>query len=45
MSQERLAGAIEERSKVYGENLADVFEKSCLNPEALTVGEALIMHD
>jgi len=44
MSQERLAGVIEEKSKVYGENLADVFEKSCLNPEALTVGEALIMH-
>ena len=45
MSQERLAGAIEEKSKVYGENLADVFEKSCVSPEALTVGEALIMHD
>ena len=44
MSQERLAGVIEEKSKVYGDNLGDVFEKSCLSPEALTVGESLIMH-
>ena len=44
MSQDRLAGVIEELSKGYGDNLGDVFEKSCLNPEAITVGESLIMH-
>ena len=44
MSQDRLAGAIEELSKGFGDNLGDVFEKSCLSPEALTVGESLIMN-
>jgi hypothetical protein len=43
MVQDRFTSIIDHDSKIYGENLADVFEKSCLNPEDLKLGEALLM--
>ena len=43
MVQDRFTSIVDQDSRIYGENLADVFEKSCLNPEDLTLGEALTM--
>ena len=43
MVQDRFTSIVDQESRIYGENLADVFEKSCLNPEDLTLGEALTM--
>ena len=43
MVQDRFTSIVDQDSRIYGENLADVFEKSCLNPEDLTLAEALTM--
>ena len=43
MVQDRFTSIVDHDSRIYGENLADVFQKSCLNPEDLTLGEAMTM--
>ena len=43
MVQDRLGAVIEHNSRVYGEDLATVLEKACLNPGGLSHSEAIIL--
>ena len=43
MVQERFTSIIDHDSKIYGENLANVFEKSCQSPDDLSLAESMIM--
>ena len=43
MVQERFTSIIDHDSKIYGENLASVFEKSCQSPDDLSLAESMIM--